>query len=56
MNFKKGCNYYNINIIGETAIVDIVTAAEFPKLFRKIMQGIYSPQQIFNDVETSLFW
>ncbi|XP_039188189.1 tigger transposable element-derived protein 1-like [Crotalus tigris] len=57
MRFQKRFNYYNIRTTGEALSADEEAAQRFPdKLDEIVVEGNYSPQQIFNVDETGLYW
>jgi hypothetical protein len=56
-NFKKRSDLHNIKFSGEAASADKDAADKFCNDFKEIMlNGDYSPKQIFNCDETGLFW
>ncbi|KAM3844347.1 tigger transposable element-derived protein 1-like isoform 2-T2 [Vipera latastei] len=57
MRFQKRFNYYNIRTTGEALSADEEAAQRFPdQLDEIVVEGNYSPQQIFNVDETGLYW
>ncbi|XP_058028028.1 tigger transposable element-derived protein 1-like isoform X3 [Ahaetulla prasina] len=57
VRFQKRYNYYNIRTTGEAVSTDEEAAQHFPdKLDEIVVEGNYSPQQIFNVDETGLYW
>jgi hypothetical protein len=54
-NFAERCSFYNI-MRGETAFSDMVTVEVFiEELQHNIKKGSYSPKQILNIAEISVF-
>lgn len=55
--FKKRFRLHSLKLTGETAGADSKAAEEFPPKFKQIiLEGGYTPQQIFNVDECGLYW
>ncbi|XP_042226459.1 tigger transposable element-derived protein 1-like [Homarus americanus] len=55
--FKRRLNLHNINMTGEAASADTDSAHKYPAELKKIIdEGGYTPEQVYNVVETGLFW
>jgi hypothetical protein len=55
--FKKRAYLHSLRLSSEAASADSEAASNFPEELQKIViEGGYSPKQIFNVDETGLFW
>lgn len=55
--FKNRSKIHSVRLTGEAASADIQAAAEFPQIFKTIVEsGRYPPNLVFNFDETGLFW
>ncbi|XP_007056461.2 tigger transposable element-derived protein 1 [Chelonia mydas] len=55
--FKKRFHLHNMKMSGEVASADPAAAKKFPDYLKKIIEECgYSPKQVFNVNETSLYW
>jgi hypothetical protein len=54
--FMKRCNFHNIKMMGRAALLTLAAEMFVQELQNVIEEGGYSPKQIFNISETTLFW